>query len=72
MVRIDQVVVGIGKEGGSLPRAGPLAGRICERRELRINLARRPESGIVKHVEILAYGTGRRLNIDPPIKVRCF
>ena len=72
MVRVDQVVVGIGKEGGSLPRAGPLAGRIGEGRELGRNLAGCSKGGIVEYVEILAYGTGRRLNIDPPIKVRCF
>ena len=73
MICIDEVIVGISKEGWPLPCAGPLAGRIGKGGELRLDLARRSKGGIVEHLEILAHGTRRRLSIDParvPIGLR--
>ncbi|KPQ13822.1 MAG: putative phage tail protein [Rhodobacteraceae bacterium HLUCCO18] len=74
VVRVDEVVVGVCEERRALSGAGPLAGRIGEGGELRLDLARRPEGGIVEHLKILAHSTGRRLSIDPdrvPVGLGC-
>src|SRR5258708_19663568 len=53
----DQIVVGIGKEGRPLESAGPLSGWIRWRDELRYDLSRCAEGGVVEHCEILLHRT---------------
>lgn len=54
MVGIDQIVGGVGEEGVTLVRSGPLRRRIGARDELRRDLTGRPESGVIQRCEILA------------------
>jgi len=78
MVRIDQIVVGIGKERGAFARGcllptvhcaamsrEALAGRVSMGGKLWLGGGRCPEGFVVQGVEILAYSTGRinRINL---------
>jgi hypothetical protein len=59
VIRVDQVVVGMGKECRPFTSRGPLAGRVGMRREFGLNLAGGPERGLIQCVQILAYSAGR-------------
>jgi hypothetical protein len=56
---VDQIVGGIGKEGWSLERAGPLSSRIGRRDEFGRYLRRCTESGIIEPSQILLHGSHR-------------
>ncbi len=59
VIRVDQVVVGIAEECRTFTRRRPLAGRVGMRRELGLDLAGDPESGLMQRVEILTNRAGR-------------
>src|SRR5207344_2728768 len=56
-LQVDQVVVGVGKEGMPFVSAGPLCGRIRLGDELRYRLARRAPGSLIQGVEIFADGS---------------
>ena len=67
MVKVDQIVGGIGEKGVALQGSGPLRRRIGTRDELRLRFAGRALGGLVERVEILAdraAGPGEIVPID--------
>jgi hypothetical protein len=62
-LHVDQVVVGVGEEGGAAHGPGPLRRRIGRRDELRRHLAGRTEGRIIEGRQVLLHRPGRCLKI---------
>src|SRR5947209_5928011 len=67
-LEVDQIVVGVGKEGVPLVSARPLRRGVRRRDELRNNLACRTPGGVIELIVIIPHGTSgqrQRLLITP-------
>jgi hypothetical protein len=64
-LQVDQVVVGVGKEGMPFMSAGPLRGRIRPGDELRYRLAGCAPGGLIQGIEIFPDGSARPGNGFP-------
>src|ERR1700693_5661770 len=64
-LEVDQIVVGVGKEGVPLVSARPLRRGVRRRDELRNNLAGRAPGGVIERVEIFPHGAPRRRPLLP-------
>ena len=69
-LHIDEIVVGVSKEGRSLVSAGPLGCRIGRRDKLRDNLAGSAPRRIVEGRQILLHRAARFLGIAISVPVR--
>src|SRR5215216_1317297 len=67
-LQVDQIVVGVGKEGMSFVSAGPLRGWVRLVNEFRYCVARRAPGRFIQRIEILPDGSARPCN-GPPVNL---